>query len=146
MIQEVRGRVNCQAVDSRVSHFSLAGELLRRVDDGPTREISELFGKVVHAVAGISNPDRFFDQLRSHGIRLLRHPMPDHAQFLESDIRFDDDLDVIITEKDAVKCAKIAHERLWFLPVSLSFEEGEDLQWMNALLAKLQASASRETE
>ena len=145
LIQCAQGEESGVPAD-RVTHFSLAGETLHRVSDGSTRALGELAGKSVHALAGIANPARFFEQLERHGINVHRHPMPDHARLSAEDVQFDDDLDVIITEKDAVKCAKIAHERLWFLPVSLAFKEGEDLQWADALHAKLQASASRETE
>lgn len=137
-------------VDKRIpadkaSRFSLAGELLRRVSDARTRDISELKGKSAHAVAGIANPDRFFEQLECYGIQLHRHPKPDHARLSEADVSFDDDLDVIVTEKDAVKCKSFAHERLWYLPVSMSFENSEDLRWFDALHDKLHSCRTQDS-
>ncbi|WP_372740027.1 tetraacyldisaccharide 4'-kinase [Neptunomonas sp.] len=59
----------------------------------------------VHAVAGIGNPGRFYNTLRQAGLWPIEHSFPDHHLFQLSDITFDDALPVIMTEKDAVKCA-----------------------------------------
>ncbi|WP_372743254.1 tetraacyldisaccharide 4'-kinase, partial [Neptunomonas sp.] len=59
----------------------------------------------VHAVAGIGNPGRFYNTLRQAGLWPVEHSFPDHHLFQLSDITFDDALPVIMTEKDAVKCA-----------------------------------------
>ena len=144
LVQEVRGKRDRRKSGDRDTHFSLTGNLLVRVADGSTREISELTGNEVRAVAGISNPERFFATLQSYHLQVLMHPLPDHALLKESDLNFDDDLDVIVTEKDAVKCKSIAHDRLWYLPVSVVFDDGEDMRWMDALHAKLQSSVSQD--
>lgn len=62
----------------------------------------------VHAVAGIGNPSRFFDALRACGIEVVEHPAPDHHRFTQADLHFGDDLPVLMTEKDAVKCRAFA--------------------------------------
>ncbi len=74
-------------------------------------------GQVVHAVAGIGNPQRFFDSLTELGLVLRLHPFADHHRFTVEDIRFDDDLPVIMTAKDAVKCEALADARCWCLEV-----------------------------
>lgn len=74
-------------------------------------------GRRVHAVAGIGRPERFFHQLRRLGIDFTAHPFPDHHAYVAGDISFDDGEDVLMTEKDAVKCRTFAHERHWVLPV-----------------------------
>jgi tetraacyldisaccharide 4'-kinase len=70
-----------------------------------------------HAVAGIGNPGRFFAQLRAAGIAVTEHPFGDHHAFSATDLSFDDDLPVLMTEKDAVKCAAFADARCWSVPV-----------------------------
>ena len=80
-------------------------------------------GKPVHAVAGIGNPDRFFGALRSKGLDLIEHPFPDHHRYTESDISFDDTLDIIMTEKDAVKCRRFLKARAWFVPADTKIDE-----------------------
>lgn len=76
----------------------------------------------VHAVAGIGDPGRFFDQLRHARLRILEHPFPDHHAFQPRDVRFPQDLPVLMTEKDAVKCQAFAQEGFWFVPVSARLE------------------------
>ena len=42
-----------------------------------------------------------------HRHQVVEHPLPDHARLRVDDISFADDLPVLMTEKDAVKCAGI---------------------------------------
>ncbi len=73
----------------------------------------------VHAVAGIGNPERFFRMLESLGLRVDRHPWPDHHRFDGSECRFDDDAPVLVTEKDAVKLAQFVYQRVYAVPIEL---------------------------
>lgn len=61
------------------------------------------FAQPVHAVAGIGNPQRFFDTLRALGLDVEEHPFDDHHRFTPEDIDFGDDKTVVMTEKDAIK-------------------------------------------
>lgn len=81
------------------------------------KTLQNLKGQTVHAIAGIGNPNRFFQQLSQFGMTVIPHAFSDHYYFTEEDISFDDDLPIIMTEKDAVKCEKIASKRHWYLPV-----------------------------
>ena len=72
----------------------------------------------VHGVAGIGNPERFFNTLRSLGYDVIGHPFPDHHAFVLEDVYFNDDLPVIMTAKDAVKCSDFSDDRHWYLPVT----------------------------
>jgi tetraacyldisaccharide 4'-kinase len=92
---------------------------------GVVRALDEFAGRSVHAVAGIGNPERFFNMLRAHGIEVVGHPLPDHAHLRAADISFADERPVLMTEKDAVKCAGIAGPHHWYVPVSASFDGGE---------------------
>ncbi|MEM7358973.1 MAG: tetraacyldisaccharide 4'-kinase [Pseudomonadota bacterium] len=73
----------------------------------------------LHAVAGIGNPQRFFHSCREQGWQIVEHVFEDHHRYSASDLLFGDDLPVIMTEKDAVKCKKFASEAHWYLPVSV---------------------------
>jgi tetraacyldisaccharide 4'-kinase len=97
---------------------------------GAVKALDEFAGRSVHAVAGIGNPERFFNMLRAHGIEVVGHPLPDHAPLRAADISFTDERPVLMTEKDAVKCSGIAGPRHWYVPVTASFSGGES----NALL------------
>jgi tetraacyldisaccharide 4'-kinase len=96
---------------------------------GARRTLGSFAGSSVHAVAGIGNPQRFFDLLRAAAIEVSEHPLDDHAVPTAADICFADPKPVLMTEKDAVKCAHLADERHWFVPVDAGFEDsvGEGL-------------------
>jgi tetraacyldisaccharide 4'-kinase len=92
---------------------------------GTAKALNEFAGRSVHAVAGIGNPERFFNMLRAHGIEVVGHALPDHAHLQAADISFADERPVLMTEKDAVKCQGIAGPHHWYVPVTASFDGGE---------------------
>ncbi len=97
----------------------LLGNTAWRVDGlGSPRPLAEFVGDPVHAVAGIGNPARFFDSLRSHGIEVIEHAFTDHHALTAADLDFADALPILMTEKDAVKCCAFANTRCWQVPVS----------------------------
>lgn len=91
----------------------------------PEKSISlnSLSGKTVHAIAGIGHPERFFRQLESHGLSVIEHAFPDHHPFVVEDIIFADDLPILMTEKDAVKCQDFANDKHWTVPVDAKLDE-----------------------
>jgi tetraacyldisaccharide 4'-kinase len=76
----------------------------------------------VHALAGIGNPQRFFDHLRSLGIDATCHAFPDHYRFTPADLALAEATAILMTEKDAVKCKRFADDRCWALPVRATVE------------------------
>lgn len=86
-------------------------------DPTVSRPLLKLRGQPVHAIAGIGHPDKFFNRLRDYGLKIRCHEFTDHAVYTEKDIQFPDDLPIIMTEKDAVKCKTIANARHWYLPI-----------------------------
>jgi tetraacyldisaccharide 4'-kinase len=74
-------------------------------------------GRRVHAIAGIGNPARFFEHLRALGLQFEAHAFPDHHRYTAADLAFRDESDVVMTEKDAVKCAAFAARKHWALRV-----------------------------
>ena len=98
--------------------MTLVGDTFRRVaDPAQTQPASVFTGPGVHAIAGIGNPERFFAQLRSLRIAPTVHPFPDHHRFTRRDLALPGARAILMTEKDAVKCAAFADERCWYLPV-----------------------------
>ena len=72
----------------------------------------------VQAVAGIGNPDRFRRTLESLGFIPTLQAFADHAGYnADSFAAFDHGEPLIMTEKDAVKCAGFAREHWWYLRV-----------------------------
>ncbi|MFQ6007213.1 MAG: tetraacyldisaccharide 4'-kinase [Woeseia sp.] len=102
-----------------VTDFYLKGTTARRLDDHEAVPLSSFAGKKVHGLAAIANPGRFFTFLESHGMQLIEHAFPDHAKLRAKDLRYDDQLDILMTEKDAVKCGGLQVERCWYVPVEV---------------------------
>lgn len=93
------------------------GRLRSLCDASRTLDPGALSGLRVHAVAGIGNPEHFFFTLRALGIRFEGHPFPDHHRWQARDLRLPEAQAVLMTAKDAVKCARFADPRCWVLPV-----------------------------
>lgn len=70
-----------------------------------------------HAVAGIGNPQRYFNHLKKLGTTFTPHPFPDHHPYRADDLAYPDCDAILLTEKDAVKCAAFADARYWVLRV-----------------------------
>ena len=92
-------------------------------DTASVRDIASFATGVVHAVAGIGHPARFFQQLRAAGVQLIEHPFPDHHAYTAGDINFGDDLPVLMTEKDAVKCRAFAAAHCWAVTAHARVDE-----------------------
>ncbi|MBV5308210.1 tetraacyldisaccharide 4'-kinase [Chromatium okenii] len=87
-----------------------------------TRSLAEFRGQRVLAVAGIGYPARFFNSLIALGLDLELRPYPDHHRFTAADVAQWPPLPVLMTEKDAVKCAALAGENHWFVPVEAAVD------------------------
>lgn len=94
------------------------------VAGGEGRELAYFApGTVVHAVAGIGHPERFFRTLESLGLEPERHAFSDHHRFRPADLRFADRRPLVMTAKDAVKCRAFAQPHWWYLSVTADLPE-----------------------
>jgi tetraacyldisaccharide 4'-kinase len=133
------------------NHARLAGALRMRLVAtnaialryGTHKPLGEFSGRSVHALAGIGHPQRFFRMLQALGIEVISHALPDHARLQIEDISFADDLPVLMTEKDAVKCAEIAGPHHWYVPVSVVFDEGDSEALESAVARAIERRAAR---
>jgi tetraacyldisaccharide 4'-kinase len=143
-------------VNGRPEHASLPAPLPARATLGMTlvpREVVRLDGRAaprplaafrgqrVHAVAGIGNPARFFAELRAHGLEVIAHPFPDHHPLLAAELAFGDELPVLMTEKDAVKCPALGDPRLWYVPVTAQLAPDDARELLARVLSKVRAGA-----
>ena len=99
---------------------------LRPLGEGEGQPLSAFAGRAVHAVAGIGDPERFFATLRAAGLQVNAHPFADHHAYRPLDLAFGDELPVLMTEKDAVKCAAFADARMWTLPVVAELSQADE--------------------
>lgn len=99
--------------------------------------LAELRGKRLVAAAGIGNPQRFFSMLRTAGLEVAELALPDHHDFLDRPFDGVQADAILITEKDAVKCALLEHlrndARLWVVPVTAQLDAALAEQIVNNL-------------
>jgi tetraacyldisaccharide 4'-kinase len=110
---------------------------------GTPKPLREFSGQPAHAIAAIGNPQRFFTMLRAVGISVVEHALPDHAKLGIDDISFPDDLPVLMTEKDAVKCRDIAGPHHWYVPVSVAFAAGDAEKLRGIVVQSIKKRAAR---
>ncbi len=101
--------------------FKLAPETIYNLLDPNNIKTPKDF-TTVHAVSGIGNNQRFFDLLRNLGIKIIKHEFPDHYSYQEKDLNFNDNLPIIMTAKDAVKCIKFAKNNFWCQTVKVEIK------------------------
>ncbi len=77
--------------------------------------------KPIAAIAGIGNPERFFESLRALGLDFTPYAFPDHFRYREPHITFKE-RSLIMTEKDAVKWQSFDRENCYVLPVEASLD------------------------
>jgi tetraacyldisaccharide 4'-kinase len=118
--------------------MSLYGDDAHRLDGlAIPRPLEHFRDRRVHAVAGIGNPSRFFRALRARGLDVIEHAFADHHPFVAADLTFADDLPVLMTEKDAVRCRTLATARLWYVPVVARFSESQAQKLLDTVTSSL---------
>jgi tetraacyldisaccharide 4'-kinase len=102
----------------------LVGTVFRNLLDSSRAANAADFAQLnLHAVAGIGNPQRFFDALEELGLKCTTHPFPDHHPYCHADLQFEGAQVVLMTEKDAVKCAAFAQPNWWYLEVGVEMSD-----------------------
>ena len=87
----------------------------------------------VHAIAGVGNPNRFFDLLLRLGFEFDKNPFPDHHKYNKRDLYYLDHLPILMTEKDAAKCKHFKNSKIWYLSIESIIES----QFIDKLEEKL---------
>lgn len=95
----------------------------------------------VHAVAGIGNPERFYQTLRALKLDVHSHDFPDHHAYAEQDFDFAEQLPVVMTAKDAVKCRDFARADWYSLVIDADLPE-RFWQRFDTLIAKFDLPVS----
>ena len=87
-----------------------------------TRQPNDFKKLKLHALAGIGHPNRFFTHLNNLGLIVQTHPFPDHHRYTAPDLIYENADALLMTEKDAVKCAEFATEKCWVLRVDAQLD------------------------
>lgn len=93
-------------------------------------------GQNINALAGISNPQKFFNQLEDLGLKVNSRPLADHAFLSATDLNFNNPYPVVLTAKDAVKLKPWLHNNHWVMQVHADLPK-EFLAQVENQLAKL---------
>lgn len=131
-------------------NYALAVSHWRNLAGAVRENLPFAAGQQVNALAAISQPEKFFAQLESLGLKVSRHPKADHAPLNQQDLNLAaNQLPLVITAKDAVKflplitAAKLAPAKqeeilanTWVLEVTAQLPP-EFLQQLEARLSKL---------
>jgi len=137
-IREVRDAAKraAPAVPQAVVRFSLSELRSEAIDgDRKTLPLSALANRPVVAIAGVADPDAFFEQLTRAGSIVTRFSFPDHHHYSAVDIEHvlatvgAGDAMVVCTLKDAVKLAPkwpATARPLWYVSQTLQVESGEE--------------------
>lgn len=103
----------------------IAEQLSERTNVQP---LAKVMGTVT-AAAGIGNPGRFFMSLKAQSLIFDEMPLPDHYDFAENPFKNVTTKTILITEKDAVKCAQrpelMSDERIWVVPATVEIDNDE---------------------
>ena len=95
------------------------------------------------AAAGIGAPDRFFGMLRTAGLVIDELPLADHFDYRTNPFSECVADRILITEKDAVKCADnsslMSDSRLWVVPLVTEI----DPALIDAVIARISARKTR---
>ena len=99
------------------------------IASGERRDLVSFRGGRVHALAAIGNPAQFFEALAARGLEFDAHALPDHSALDPQALPWPAGATVLMTEKDAVKCAGYAQSGWWYveLEVELEREAARDL-------------------
>jgi len=74
-------------------------------------------GRNAVAIAGIGNPQRFFEHVARMGVSARGLAFPDHHGYQPKELKLPGAEVIVMTEKDAVKCAAFADARMWYMRV-----------------------------
>lgn len=82
-----------------------------------TVSIQDFNGKEVYAIAGIGNPESFFQSLERLGVTVFKHPLPDHGVLPISELQAINGI-IVMTEKDAIKYQdQSLPDNIWVLEI-----------------------------
>jgi len=106
-------------------NMTLAPRRLENLKTGESRSFAGApfkLGDQVQAVAGIGNPERFFDSVRELPYPVSCHPFPDHHAYRRDDFAehgIDMGRPIVMTEKDGIKCRSFATDQFWVLKIEV---------------------------
>lgn len=127
-----------ETLQAPVFNMTLQGECFKSVSGLEANQPASYFAdKKLVAVAGIGNPERFFNQLSGLGLQFERKVFADHHAFTAQDLMRFSGKTILMTEKDAVKCSTFTTSDAWYLPVAAIISDSSQTSLIALILQKL---------
>lgn len=107
-----------------------------RGDPGHAVPLATLRGRTLHAVAGVAQPQRYFAMLREAGLAITELPLPDHHDFATLPWpAHERDVEIVLTEKDAVKLppARVGAARVWVAALDFALDAAAEAELLALL-------------
>lgn len=123
---------------SMVFNMQLQGDIFESVSHlQPKQAVAYFADRPLVAIAGIGNPERFFNKLTDLGLQFERKIFADHHAFTAHDLVQFANKTILMTEKDAVKCQSFAMADAWYLPVAATVSSPTKASLIALILQKL---------
>jgi len=85
--------------------------------------LKDIKGKKIVAITAIGNPESFFSTLEGYDLKFKKVIFNDHYLFDKNDFIKYADYNIVMTEKDAIKCKKFATKNFWVLPLEIKVDD-----------------------
>ena len=79
--------------------------------------------KKIVAITAIGNPESFFSTLEDYNLKFKKVIFNDHYLFNKNDFIKYADYNIVMTEKDSIKCKEFATKNFWVLPLETIVDE-----------------------
>ncbi|MFP8966066.1 tetraacyldisaccharide 4'-kinase [Pokkaliibacter sp. CJK22405] len=114
--------------------MEIVAKSLTRLSDAQEYSLDTLKGQPLEAIAGIGNPQRFWNTLNECGFEIaVARTFEDHHAFVQADLERKTPYPLIMTAKDAIKCSQWADENTWQLNIEAQLPDA----FFEALASKL---------
>jgi tetraacyldisaccharide 4'-kinase len=121
-----------------VFNMKVQGEAFESLNGSQSTQSASYFNdKNLVAIAGIGNPERFFNQLSALGLQFESMAFEDHHAFTTQDLTQFSGKTILMTEKDAVKCQSFSTRDAWYLPVTATVSSSRQASLITLILQKL---------
>ena len=100
--------------ESTYSIASVSNSVVNSVSK-ESKNIEDFTSKKIHLVTGIASMEMIIENLISYKIQCIPHKYDDHHIYDGSEVIFDDNHPVFITQKDYVKLSNINNKNIWII-------------------------------
>ena len=100
--------------ESTYSIASVSNSVVNSVSK-ESKNIEDFTSKKIHLVTGIASMEMIIENLISYKIQCIPHKYDDHHIYDGSEVIFDDNHPVFITQKDYVKLSDINNKNIWII-------------------------------